>query len=347
MLVRYSILKDEEGREYTRKGVIYAVEEHGIDRSRVDPDAVRLIKRLRQGGFQGYVVGGAVRDLLVGIVPKDYDIATNAHPNAVRKLFPSARVIGRRFRLVHVYPRHDKCLEVATFRAGGDTGGDSPYGTMAEDAWRRDFTCNALFYCPIKQQIIDYVGGVKDIRSRRMRTIASEHDSFSEDPVRIIRAVKHSQIVGLRLPFGMRRSIRRLRRGLIDCSAQRVTEELYKILRCGKSRAVLREAYRLGVLEPILPVLHRSLAGNRARERRLWERLREIDELAVRKGAEEIPTGRLLVALLVDCVPAEAATARVVAESLRQAASPLIPSNNDLRVAAVAMTRRGVTTALP
>ena len=346
MLVRYSILKDQEGREYTRKGLIYSAEEHGIDRSRVDPDAVRLIKRLRQGGFHGYVVGGAVRDLLVGIAPKDYDIATNAHPNAVRKLFRSARVIGRRFRLVHVYPRHDKYLEVATFRAGGDAG-DSAYGTMAEDAWRRDFTCNALFYCPIKQQIIDYVGGVKDIRARRMRTIAPEHDSFGEDPVRIIRAVKHAQIVGLRIPFGMRRSIRQQRRGLIDCSAQRVTEELYKILRCGRSRAVLKESFRLGVLEPILPVLHRSLAGSRARERRLWERLQEIDTLTAREGAAEVPTGRLLVALLSECVPPEATTTRVVAESLRLAAAPLIPSNNDLRVAAATMARRSGATARP
>jgi poly(A) polymerase len=341
VLVRYSILHGPDGREYTRKGLVYTLEEHGIDRSRVDPDAIRVIKRLRQGGFQGYVVGGAVRDLLVGIQPKDYDIATNAHPNQVRKLFRTARVIGRRFRLVHVYSRRDKYLEVATFRADGDADGESPYGSMAEDAWRRDFTLNALYYCPIKQQIIDYVGGVKDIRAKRMRTIAPEHDSFTEDPVRIIRAVKHAEIVGFRLPFGMRRSIRRLGGGLSGCSPQRVTEELYKILRCGRSRAVLRQAHKLGVLRAILPALHASLAGSRARERRLWERLDEVDGMTARGGAAEIATGRLLAALLPDAVPpASGRTLREVAESLRAAAAPLIPSNNDLRVAASLLLRK-------
>ena len=346
MLVRFSIQKTPDGQEFRRKALVYTLEEHGVDRSRIDPDAVRVIQRLRQAGYQGYVVGGAVRDLLVGIVPKDFDIATNAHPGAVRKLFRSSRVIGRRFKLVHVYPRHDKYLEIATFRAGDDGRGSTPYGTLAEDALRRDFTLNALFYCPIKQQIVDYVGGVKDIRSRRMRTISGERDSFEEDPVRIIRAVKHSSIVGFRLSFHMRRSIRQVSPRLADCSPQRVTEELYKILRCGRSGLVLQNAFALGVLESVLPALYRRIAGSRARERALWERLAAVDALPDSERTGEMPTGRLLAALLADCVSPAGAPVSSVIEALRQAAAPLAPSYKDLRVAAVALTGRG-TSARP
>jgi poly(A) polymerase len=340
MLVRYNIQKTQDGSEIKRGAHVYTLEEHGIDRSRIDSDAVRVIQRLRRGGFQGYVVGGAVRDLLVGISPKDFDIATNAHPGAVRKLFRSSRVIGRRFKLVHVYCGHEKYLEVATFRAGGgDEENANAYGTIAEDALRRDFTLNALFYDPLKEQIVDYVGGVKDVRAKRMRSISPDDVSFVEDPVRIIRGVKHAAIVGFKIPFGMKRAIRKHRHRLRECSAQRVTEELYKILRCGRSEAVLRDAFRLGVIEPIMPELHRSLSASKQKEKDLWERLAQIDALPYKQRAEGVPTGRLLCALLRDAIVVEPGS-HAVAEALRAAAAPLVPSNNDLRVAAAFVSGR-------
>jgi poly(A) polymerase len=349
MLVRFSIRKTPDGRELSRKALVYTLEEHGIARSRIDPDAVRLIQRLRAAGHQGYVVGGAVRDLLVGIVPKDFDIATDAHPGAIRKLFRSSRVIGRRFKLVHVYFGREKYLEVATFRAGPQE--QSPeearpaardarrstdtYGSMAEDAVRRDFTLNALFYCPIKEQVVDHVGGVKDIRARRMRSITADDVSFQEDPVRMIRAVKHAALVGFRLPNRMRRAMRAHRDRLGACSPQRLTEELYKVLRCGSSRLVIHNAYRLGILSVILPALHRSLLTSRVRVRALEQRLQVIDG-QVKHGGTETSNGALLAALLGDCAPL-GASARDVIEALRAASVPLIPSNNDLRVASACL----------
>lgn len=360
MLVRFNIRTKPDGRTVRTKGLVYTLEEHAIGRDKIDSDAVRLIQRLRQAGHQGYVVGGAVRDLLVGIKPKDFDIATDAHPNAVRKLFRNSRVIGRRFKIVHVYFSREKYLEVATFRSGEPSktpepprresrrgrepsGGDPAiYGGMAEDAVRRDFTLNALFYDPLKEQIVDYVGGVRDIRARRIRSIAPDALSFQEDPVRIIRAIKHAALVGFPLSLRMRRAIKQQRHGLATCSEQRLTEELYKILRCGVSRKVIADSYRLGVLDDILPVLHGHLSARRGALRLLEEKLDRIDQQAKRSGGKEIPTGKLLAALLGDCLEAGSSSSDAM-EALRAAAAPLIPSNNDLRVAAAVVTGRGLS----
>ena len=359
MLVLFNRRTTPDGRTIRTKGLVYTLAEHGIGSDRIDQDAVGVIQRLRQAGHQGYVVGGAVRDLLVGVTPKDFDIATDAHPNAVRKLFRSARVIGRRFKLVHVYFGREKYLEVATFRSGeaaaaavspptvgGDPGGErgprrrrpaadaSIYGGMAEDAMRRDFTLNALFYDPIKEQIVDYVGGVRDVRSRRMRSIAKDDVSFPEDPVRIIRAIKHAALVGFRLPLGMRRAIRRHRALLAGCSDQRLTEELYKILRCGVSWKVLESSYRLGVLEIILPTLHRTLGDRRGALRDLEESLGRADRASRGGDGSRLDNGTLLAGLLRVCL-SPGTPPREVMEALRAAARPLIPSNNDLSVAAM------------
>ena len=201
MLFRYGAT---ENGTIEKKAHIYTQEEHAIDPSLLDADAAWVVRRLRKEGYHAYVVGGAVRDLMVGRSPNDFDVATDAHPQQIRRHFRSARIIGRRFRLVHVYCSKEKYIEVTTFRSQrGGTTVDAPFeernnlfGTMEEDAERRDFTVNALYYCPIDRQVIDYVGGVPDIRNRRLRTLVSAEDSFAEDPVRMIRAVKYASLLG-------------------------------------------------------------------------------------------------------------------------------------------------------
>ena len=166
MLVRYGT--DAQG-QIVRKAHIYTADEHGILSSRIDSDAVRIIRRLTQKGYSAYIVGGAVRDLLTGRAPKDFDIATDAFPKQICRFIPKSRIIGRRFRIVHVYfyrRSGRKVLEVATFRSKHSGSENTLYGPIEEDVWRRDFTINALYYCPLKGVLLDYVGGLEDIRQK-------------------------------------------------------------------------------------------------------------------------------------------------------------------------------------
>src|SRR5690606_9397235 len=179
---------------------LYPVE---FDERRVDTAAAKVVKRLTRNGFEAYLVGGCVRDLLIGRRPKDFDVATSARPDDVRRLFRNSRIIGRRFRLVHVLFSGGKVIETATFRrapeqSGGRDGddllirNDNVFGDAHEDAQRRDFTINGLFYDIDRQEVIDWVGGMPDIERRSVHTIGDPVVSFLEDPVRILRAVKFS-----------------------------------------------------------------------------------------------------------------------------------------------------------
>jgi len=232
LLFRYGAT---ENGTIEKKAHIYIQAEHGIDPHLVDPDAMWVVRGLRKEGFHVYIVGGAVRDLIVGRVPNDFDVATDAHPQQIRRVFRSARIIGRRFRLVHVYCGREKFIEVSTFRSRSAVGTadnadsreqNNQFGTIEEDAERRDFTINALYYCPIDRQVIDYVGGFQDIQRRRLRTLVSAETSFAEDPVRMIRAVKYASLLGFPVPLSMAGLIKRMRESLLTCSRERVTEEV-------------------------------------------------------------------------------------------------------------------------
>ena len=177
MLIRYG--KNSKGR-LIKQAKVYTLDEHGISRRKLDHDALKVTDRLRTAGYQAYVVGGAVRDLLIDKAPKDYDIATDASPTRVRKIFRNSRIIGKRFRLVHVYFPQNKILEVATFRSLEGGEGDNVYGAMDEDAKRRDFTLNALYYSPREEQIIDYHDGVKDIKNRKLRSVIPLDVTFTD-----------------------------------------------------------------------------------------------------------------------------------------------------------------------
>lgn len=214
--------------------------DHPIRSREIDPDAMKIIFRLHRMGFAAYVVGGAVRDLLLGRKPKDFDIATDARPGQIKKRFGNAYVIGRRFRLVHVRFEGNKVIEVATFRRitdaveVGETQAEivqvDSYGTPAEDAFRRDITINALFYDPIAETVIDYVGGLEDMARRTVRCIGDPHVRFKEDPVRIWRVLRHAARLDFELEDGVRRAIPECLPLLGHCSGARLYEELNKDL---------------------------------------------------------------------------------------------------------------------
>lgn len=232
----------------------------------IDSYALKIVKNLQEAGFEAYLVGGCVRDLMVGIHPKDFDIATSAHPNQVRKKVPNAYVIGRRFKLVLV-KRGDQQFEVATFRRnvtpeeiagmGDETvEGDNYFGTVEEDARRRDFTANAVFYDPAKQQLIDYCGGIQDIENRVLRMIGDPKDRFIEDPIRILRAIRLSHKLHFSIETSMRAAIAECSGELKKSVLPRRREEWLKFLRLKEPHLAFMELFDLHILEQILPGLH-------------------------------------------------------------------------------------------
>lgn len=353
MLFRYGAT---ENGNIEKKAHIYTQEEHGIDASLLDPDAAWVVRRLRKEGYHAYVVGGAVRDLIVGRVPNDFDVATDAHPQQIRRHFRSARIIGRRFRLVHVYCGREKYIEVTTFRsrsAAGAAGaesfedGNNLFGTMEEDAERRDFTINALYFNPIDKLVIDYVGGVTDIRQRRLKTLVAAETSFAEDPVRMIRAVKYASLVGFPVPAPMAGLIRRMRASILDCSRERVTEEVFKILTSGAAYDILELAQKLRLFEVIFPALEESLRGSRKKfaEHPFGLRLRGLDERTAQGKA--LDRNAMFGFLYRDLVLERADLLEgddpeyPLQQYIRTASEPLFPSKKDLAIACEALLREG------
>lgn len=230
-----------------------------IDPERIQPEAAKVIHRLTSRGFTAYLVGGCVRDLLLDRPPKDFDVATSARPRQVKRLFRNSRIIGRRFRLAHIHFGH-RIIEVATFRAPPRQDGDDPYitrdnvwGTEEEDAFRRDFTINGLFYDINAGRVIDHVGGLDDLRARRMRVIGDPNVRLPEDPVRILRAARFAGRLDFELTDEMREAARRHAADLEKAAPPRVLEELYRLLNSrGAARAfeLLEELAALPVLLP-------------------------------------------------------------------------------------------------
>lgn len=346
MLFRYGAT---ENGTIEKKAHIYTQEEHGIDLRLVDPDAMWVVRGLRKEGFHVYVVGGAVRDLIVGRTPNDFDVATDAHPHQIHRVFRSARIIGRRFRLVHVYCGREKYIEVSTFRSRSAIGTaedavhreqNNLFGTMEEDAERRDFTINALYYCPIDKQVIDYVGGFQDIRRRRLRTLIPAETSFAEDPVRMIRAMKYACLVGFPVPLSMTGLIRRMRESILTCSRERVTEEVYKILSSGHAGEILELSHRLRLFEVIFPRLadtHRE-SRKKFEEHSLGQRLKELDGRA--KEGRVLDRSSMFEFLFRDLVLQkkelfeDPSPGHLIQQFIRSASEPLFPSKKDLAAAA-------------
>jgi poly(A) polymerase len=246
---------------------ILARPEHIISRKNIDPEALKVLYRLKNHGFVAYLVGGGVRDLLLGRRPKDFDVGTSAHPQQLRKLFRNSFVVGRRFRLVHVrFGR--KVVEVSTFRRAsapeeGDTliRHDNTFGTPEEDAFRRDFTVNALFYDIATFSVIDWVGGLSDLESRVIRTIGDPEVRLREDPVRMLRAVALAARLDFTIDADTVEAIRFLRGEIVRSSPARILEEFYKILRQGRSRRTFELLHEHGLLAYLLPDAEKAVAA--------------------------------------------------------------------------------------
>lgn len=235
----------------------------------IDPHAIGIVKALQKAGHTSYLVGGCVRDLLLGIIPKDYDIATAAHPPQVKRLIHMAFIIGKRFRLVLV-KRGDQQFEVATFRKeydpsqfppeeypDGPPSADNVFGTPEEDARRRDFTINALFYDPVSFELMDYVGGRADIEARTLKMIGDPDVRLVEDPIRILRALRFAHKLCFVIEPELRASMTRHSGLLQKAVLPRRREELLKLLRLRDPMAVLVECHDLGILHEIFPILQR------------------------------------------------------------------------------------------
>ncbi len=274
-----------------------------IDPNKLDPDALKVVNRLLQYGHQAYFVGGCVRDLLVGRTPKDFDVATSAVPSEVRGIFRNCRLIGRRFRLAHVYFKGGKIVEVSTFRANPseleDTADaaegeekddllisdDNVFGTAEQDARRRDFTINGLFYDVAGGRVIDFVGGLRDLRAREVSTIGDPEIRLREDPVRILRAVRF----GCRLGFDIESRTYAAMEGAVEdlprCAPPRLLEDTFRILRGGVSAGGLHLLAALDALRFLLPPVDAWLKERRPERAALLRAHAERLDARVRSGA--------------------------------------------------------------
>jgi poly(A) polymerase len=248
-------------------------DQHPISRKSIDEEALKVLYRLHHHGFLAYLVGGSVRDLLLGKVPKDFDLATNAHPHEINALFRNSRIIGRRFRLVHVFFRGGKIIEVSTFRSRsefeeteteqGELVRRESFGTPAEDALRRDITINGLFYNIADFSIIDYVDGMADLNRRVIRTIGDPDERFQQDPVRMIRVIRHAARTGFPIEDKTYEAILRHREEIRECSPSRLRDEFLRELKEGAAQPSLHFMLQTGLLFSLFPDFERAL-GNRS-----------------------------------------------------------------------------------
>jgi len=292
--------------------VILPRDEHNISRKDIDADCLKVMSRLLRHGHRAFLVGGGVRDLLLGKQPQDFDIGTDASPEQVRSLFRNSRIIGRRFRINHIYFTGGKIFEVSTFRATGEDDparvdgmplkSDNTYGDPQSDALRRDLTINGLFYDLSTFSIIDYVGGIADLRAGIIRIIGVPEARIKEDPVRMIRAIRHSARTGFTIEEKTYNAICEGRQLIKNSAQARVFEELLRELQGGCARESLRLISQTGLLPYLLPALsHQLEAGGAKAACTLELTLSKID--AARAKGEEISQAVLFAALFIGNFP--------------------------------------------
>ncbi len=251
---------------------------HNVSRDEISESALKVLYRLHKSGFQAFLVGGGVRDALLGLHPKDFDIATDAHPEEVRALFGNCRLIGRRFRLAHIRFGRE-IIEVATFRAatdGTEEHGDvehdhagrilrdNVYGTIDEDVWRRDFTCNALYYNIADFSIWDYVGGVEDVRSRKLVLIGEPDRRFREDPVRMLRAVRFAAKLDFTIDRAVDKSIRKNRQLLSNVPPARLFDEFLKMFQAGHAERTFELLREYDLFRLLFPETDAALSDDKS-----------------------------------------------------------------------------------
>ena len=318
----------------------------------IDPDALRVVQRLRRYQHKAYLVGGCVRDLLLGRKPKDFDVATSATPNEIRRCFRNCRIIGRRFRLAHVFFGR-KIIETATFRANprapDEETGEAPaaeekapdllirrdnvFGTEEEDARRRDFTINGLFFDVDTAKVIDHVAGLPDLEARLVRTIGDPDIRFREDPVRILRAVKFAARCDLTIEAETYQRMMEHKAELAKCAQARVTEEFYRLLRMGAARRSFELLIETGLLEFLLPELAGAWCANnddpevKTRIDRFWSYLRALDDSIIARG--EAPSDAMILATLLlpplrDALSADAPSGQNISQVVALSVQPIL-----------------------
>ena len=286
--------------------------EHPISRRSIPEPVLKVLYRLHRSGYRAYLCGGSVRDLLMGRTPKDFDIATDAHPGDVRRLFRNSRIIGRRFRLAHVIFQ-DNVVEVSTFRReperveGQDllVRDDNTFGSPGEDARRRDFTINGLFYDIANFSVIDYVGGLDDLREHLIRVIGVPDVRFREDPVRMLRAVEFAARLDFEIEAETYDAILEQRTEILKASPARVAEEILELLRRGWSRAAVELLAETRLLEPLLPELQTHL--DKGEVESFWKMLGVLDRTVQsgRKVSDPVLFSVLLLPHVISSIEAE------------------------------------------
>jgi poly(A) polymerase len=293
---------------------------HPISRRSIPENVLKVLYRLHRSGYRAYLCGGSVRDLLMNREPKDFDVVTDAHPGDVRRLFRNSRIIGRRFRLVHIIFQ-DQVVEVATFRRepdrpqpSDDESGeeqdflitdDNTFGSPLQDARRRDFTINALFYNISDFTVIDYVGGIDDLSLGRVRVIGDPDLRFREDPVRMMRAIEFASRLGFEIEESTYQGILRHRNEILKASPPRVSEEILELLRRGWSRGAIRLMVDTGLLEPLLSEIYNAIRGDRAPY--FWKMLEVLDRTvqAGRRISDAVLLSVLMLPWVIDEIEEE------------------------------------------
>lgn len=294
------------GRKIAKKSAPVVCEraQHCISRKNIDPDALKVLYRLSGLGYTAYLVGGGVRDLLLGRQPKDFDVGTNATPNEVRKAFRNCFLIGRRFRLAHVR-FGDKVIETATFRQNSQTVGeiiehaaegpmeDNTFGTPETDAYRRDFTVNGLFYDIKTFSVIDWVGGLKDLKKGVIRSIGDPMIRFREDPVRMMRAVKFAARLDFKIERSTDRAIRKLHSCITTAAVPRLCEEVFRLFTYGTSAKAFRMLWKFGLMGDLLPELAEFITSDGGAKSSTWNYLAMLDryEVAMKNRGWEVSNG--------------------------------------------------------
>ena len=305
-------------RKKSGEPVVYKRPEHCISRKNIDPDALKVLYRLSSLGYTAYLVGGGVRDLLIGREPKDFDVGTSAKPNEVKHAFRNCFLIGRRFRLAHV-KFGGKVIETATFRQNSQTVGeiiehaaegpleDNTFGTPQTDAYRRDFTVNGLFYDISDFSVIDWVGGMKDIKKKIIRAIGDPEIRFQEDPVRMMRAVKFSSRLGFRIEKRTLSAMKKYHACILNASVPRVCEEVFRLFPYGCSAEAFLLMHETGLLGDLLPELARHISATGGGKSSVFRYLKCLDAYEKMMSAKgfEVSNGLRAAVLMTGLYKAE------------------------------------------
>ena len=318
------------GRKKKAEPVVYKRQDHPISRKNIDPDALKVLYRLSALKYTAYLVGGGVRDLLLGRKPKDFDVGTSAKPNEVKKAFRNCFLVGKRFRLAHIR-FGEKVIETATFRRNSQTVGeiiehaaegpleDNTFGTPETDAFRRDFTINGLFYNIKDFTVIDYVGGMKDLKKGIIRSIGDPAIRFREDPVRMMRAIKFAARLGFKIEKSAWKAMEKYHEYILSASQPRVQEEVFRLFPYGKSAEAFYMLYDCGMMHDLIPELADFIKTNGGKKCKVFDYLRGLDkyELMMAERGYEV-SNAIRAAVLMSAMGTDGRTVmHVLLERLR------------------------------